>query len=33
VESRAAWVGTRQAQVTVKRADLVAEIQKMLRKG
>ena len=27
VESRAAWVGDRQAQISVKRADLVAEIQ------
>jgi histidyl-tRNA synthetase len=30
VESRADWVGNRQAQVSVKRADLVAEIQKLL---
>jgi histidyl-tRNA synthetase len=31
VESRAAWVGTRQAQVSVKRGDLVAAIRGMLR--
>jgi histidyl-tRNA synthetase len=30
VESRAEWVGNRQAQATVKRADLVAEIRKLL---
>ena len=33
VESRAAWTANRQAQVTVKRADLIAEIKKMMRKG
>ena len=32
VESRAAWVSERQAQVSVKRADLVAEIQKLLKR-
>jgi len=31
VESRAQWVGNRQAQVSVKRGDLVTEIQAMLR--
>ena len=30
VESRAEWTATRQAQVSVKRADLVAEIRKLL---
>jgi histidyl-tRNA synthetase len=30
VESRAEWVASRQAQVTVKRADLVGEIRKLL---
>jgi histidyl-tRNA synthetase len=30
VESRAAWVGERQAQVSVKRTDLVTEIKKLL---
>ena len=30
VESRAEWVGNRQAQMTAKRADLVAAIQKLL---
>jgi histidyl-tRNA synthetase len=30
VESRAAWVGNREAQVTVKRADIVAEIRRLL---
>ncbi|MBS0473192.1 MAG: histidine--tRNA ligase [Proteobacteria bacterium] len=30
VESRAAWVGNREAQVTIKRTDLVAEIRRML---
>jgi histidyl-tRNA synthetase len=30
VESRAEWVGNRQAQVSVKRADLVAEVRKLL---
>jgi histidyl-tRNA synthetase len=30
VESRADWVGNRQAQVSVKRSDLVAEVRKML---
>jgi histidyl-tRNA synthetase len=33
VESRATWVANREAQITVDRANLVAEIQKMLRKG
>ena len=34
VESRAAWTANRQAQISVKRADLVAEIKGMLsRKG
>ena len=33
VESRAAWVGARQAQVSVKRDNLVAAIKDMLRKG
>ena len=33
VETRAEWVGNREAQKSVKRGDLVAEIQKMLRKG
>jgi histidyl-tRNA synthetase len=32
VESRADWVGGRQAQIGVKRADLVGEIQKMLKR-
>ena len=30
VESRAAWVAERQAQISVKRADLVSEIKKLL---
>lgn len=30
VESRAEWVGNRQAQVSVKRSDLVAEVRKIL---
>ena len=30
VESRAEWVGNREAQISVKRADLVAEVRKML---
>jgi histidyl-tRNA synthetase len=30
VESRAEWVASRQAQVTVKRADLIGEIRKLL---
>jgi histidyl-tRNA synthetase len=30
VESRAEWVANRQAQVSVKRGDLVAEVRKML---
>ncbi|HJR55608.1 MAG TPA: histidine--tRNA ligase [Rhizomicrobium sp.] len=30
VESRAEWVGNRQAQVSVKRGDLVAEVRKLL---
>jgi histidyl-tRNA synthetase len=33
VETRAEWVANREAQKSVKRGDLVAEIQKMLRKG
>jgi histidyl-tRNA synthetase len=33
VESRAAWVANRQAQVSVKRETLVAEVQKLLRKS
>ena len=33
VESRAQWVANRQAQVSVKRDALVAEVQKMLRKS
>ena len=33
VESRAQWVANREAQITVNRANLVAEIQKMLRKS
>ncbi|HWF64648.1 MAG TPA: histidine--tRNA ligase [Rhizomicrobium sp.] len=33
VESRATWVANREAQITVDSANLVAEIQKMLRKG
>ena len=33
VESRADWVGSRQAQFSVKRADLVSEIQKLLGKS
>ena len=33
VESRADWVGDRQAQISVKRADLVAEMQSMLAKA
>ena len=32
-ESRAAWTANRQAQVSVKRADLVAEIKKLLRQS
>jgi histidyl-tRNA synthetase len=32
VESRAAWVSERQAQISVKRADLVSEIQKLLKR-
>ena len=31
VESRAEWVGNREAQKSVKRADLVAEIKAMLK--
>ena len=30
VESRAAWVKNRPAQITVKRKDLVAELRKLL---
>jgi histidyl-tRNA synthetase len=33
VESRAQWVANRQAQVSVKRGDLVAEVKKMLSKS
>jgi len=33
VESRAAWVANRQAQISVKRDALVAEIKTLLRKG
>jgi histidyl-tRNA synthetase len=33
VESRAAWVGNRQAQFAVKRADLVAQIRDALKRG
>jgi histidyl-tRNA synthetase len=33
VESRAEWVGNREAQKSVSRGALVAEIQKMLGKG
>jgi histidyl-tRNA synthetase len=33
VESRAAWVANRQAQVTVDRASLVAQIKTLLRQG
>jgi histidyl-tRNA synthetase len=33
VESRAAWVGERQAQTAVRRSDLVAEIRKLLQRG
>jgi histidyl-tRNA synthetase len=33
VESRAAWVANRQAQISVKRDALVVEIQNLLRKG
>ena len=32
-ESRAAWTANRQAQVSVKRADLIAEIKKLLRQS
>jgi histidyl-tRNA synthetase len=32
-ESRAAWTANRQAQISVKRADLVAEIKKLLRQS
>ena len=32
VESRAAWVSERQAQISVRRADLVSEIQKLLKR-
>ena len=31
VESRAAWTANREAQVSVKRSELVAEIKKLLR--
>jgi len=33
VETRAEWVGNREAQISVKRSDLVAEIRKMLARG
>jgi histidyl-tRNA synthetase len=33
VESRAQWVANRQAQVTVERANLVAEVKAMLSKN
>ena len=33
LESRAAWTANRQAQISVKRADLVAEIKKLLRQS
>jgi hypothetical protein len=33
VESRAAWVANRQAQISVKRDTLVAEVKNMLRKS
>jgi histidyl-tRNA synthetase len=33
VESRAAWVGERQAQTAVRRSDLAAEIRKLLQRG
>jgi histidyl-tRNA synthetase len=33
VESRAAWTANREAQVSVKRSELVLEIKKLLRKG
>jgi histidyl-tRNA synthetase len=33
VETRAEWVGARAGQATVKRAALVAEVQKLLAKG
>ena len=33
VESRAAWTANRQAQISVKRADLVTEIKKLLRQS
>ena len=33
VETRAEWVGNREAQISVKRSDLVAQIHKMLARG
>ena len=33
VETRAEWVGNREAQSSVKRSDLVSEVRKMLRRG
>ena len=33
VESRAEWVANREAQVSVARADLVAQVRKMLGRG
>jgi len=33
VETRAEWVGNREAQISVKRSDLVAEVHKMLARG
>jgi len=33
VESRSQWVANRQAQVSVKRADMVSEVRKMLQRG
>jgi histidyl-tRNA synthetase len=33
VETRAEWVGNREAQISVKRSDLIAEVRKMLARG
>jgi histidyl-tRNA synthetase len=33
VETRAEWVGNREAQISVKRSDLAAEVRKMLARG
>jgi histidyl-tRNA synthetase len=33
IESRTDWVGNREAQIAVKRGDLVAEVRKMLARG